>query len=203
MNKLLLCTALCSAFGLAGLVTAQDVRAEMYVNGKAGLASVTDSNLLGGEADLKKGYGLSGAVGTTWEDLRVELELGYQRSRYDSISFGGPSTNLDGHASALSTMANAWYDVDTSWGVTPYVGGGLGMARVKSQIDTLGVTPVNLESRDTAFAYQAGAGVGFNAGPNLTLSAGYRYMGAANVDLYGADAEYRSHNVEAGARLKF
>ena len=106
------------------------------------------------DTSFKTGYVLGGNVGVDWGTFRTEVELGYRHNKSSSKahlktayqvnvgSFGGyttwtNSTDKDVAAglnlSAWSLMANAWYDFHDvlPYGITPYVGGGLGFAQVK------------------------------------------------------------------------
>ena len=105
-----------------------------------------DAGYIGG---LTFGYGT--AIG-----LRPELELDYRRN--DIKSFAGAS--ISGYENAYTAMGNLWYDIKTPTGffsvVHPYFGGGVGGARFAVRN-----TPGNNDF-STKFAYQGGAGLGFD-----------------------------------------
>lgn len=81
-------------------------------------------------------------------------------------------------------LANGYVDLGTWYGVTPFIGAGVGTANVKigNYVDQ------NLGSLDGSFAAFAGegskwnlawalyAGLGYQVTPNLTLEMGYRYL---------------------------
>ena len=70
------------------------------------------------------------------------------------------------------------FDIKTNSEITPYIGGGLGVANVA--IDNLslsmnGVTILGSED-DTVFAYQVGLGIGYEINDEMTADFGYRYF---------------------------
>jgi OOP family OmpA-OmpF porin len=126
--------------------------------------------------------------------LRPELELDFRRNELDAASGG------NGHVKAESAMANLWYDVKTNRGlfsvVHPYIGAGLGYAR-----PTVSSPAVN--GHDSAFAYQAGAGFGYDLTRNLTASIDYRFLRTDHNYLAGGEARYQVQSVMAGLRYSF
>lgn len=100
--------------------------------------------------------------------IRTELELRYSQNDLDSVkgSLGGFSTN--GKISSGAVMANLFYDFFPAGRFHPYVGGGVGGARV--QLDSGG------RDNDIVFAYQGGAGLAVDLSERLTFDAGYRYF---------------------------
>jgi opacity protein-like surface antigen len=84
------------------------------------------------------------------------------------------------HTAALF-LANGYIDLGTWFGITPYVGGGVGVAArgLDGLIDnTFGYAK---DTSKTSFAWQVGAGLAFNVTPNLELELGYRYLDMGNI----------------------
>ncbi len=84
-------------------------------------------------------------------------------------------------------LANGYLDLGTWYGITPYVGAGVGVLSYgfsgltdisMSQPNGWGVAPSNSGAN---FAYALMAGVGYNIAPNLKLDIGYRYMNAGSL----------------------
>lgn len=78
-------------------------------------------------------YGMKGSVALGMylgDSLRAELELGYRDNALDVVNpdIGG-STGIDGNATTTTLMAKLDYDF-TLWGFKPYIGAGLGAARL-------------------------------------------------------------------------
>ena len=65
-------------------------------------------------------------------------------------------------------MLNAYYDIDTGTKFTPYVGAGIGMARLKAKIDD----ETDFSKSKTTFAWQVGAGISYAMTENVSLDAG-------------------------------
>ncbi|HTY69704.1 MAG TPA: outer membrane beta-barrel protein [Alphaproteobacteria bacterium] len=138
------------------------------------------------------GYGLGNG-------FRVEGEIGYRDSSVKSGS---------GSAKALDFMGNALYDFHMGWPVTPYVGGGIGFARVN--FDGVGIpTPPGgrIDDTDSQFAYQGLAGVAYAINQNLKLDVGYRYFATTNPHFKSSvgtvGSEYRDHTLLVALRWEF
>src|SRR5690606_23219142 len=79
---------------------------------------------------------------------------------------------------ALLLMANAYVDLGTYRGITPYVGAGIGGARIKwDNLDnTIGPdTWTHKGSKNWRFAWSLMAGASYCLTQNLQLDAGYRF----------------------------
>ena len=193
---------------VAVLVPVHAFAAGPYVSLTGGAAFLEDSDLEGngfdGEAEFDAGFVISGAAGYGFDGValgtvRTEVEIAYRQNDLDQISaFGVTVSGGDADVSALSGMANVALDVATGTIVEPYVFVGIGAANVNLESDDL-----NVDEDDTVFAYQAGAGLGFALTETITLFTGYRFFGATDPEFEGVDAEYRSHNFEAGVRVHF
>ncbi len=88
--------------------------------------------------------------------------------------------DIEGNFSMLAFMANVDYDFDTGSRWVPYVGGGIGVATIS--VDTESATGTSLtDDSDTVFAYQVGAGIGYEfpleEGRSITVSLDWRYFG--------------------------
>lgn len=187
---------------------------------------------LGWTTEFDTGYAVSAAVGRRLGAWRGEIELAYQSNDIDThngvqaggIALGGEdagvlitgSPNLgvtvaelvdDGSGSVESTflMANVFYDFSTGGPFTPYLGGGLGVARVEVDYSPSGVGIINDD--DTVIAYQAVAGATYALNDRTELFAQARYRGTddveTSVDLFDATLEIENRAVVAEAGLRF
>jgi len=117
-------------------------------------------------------------------------------------------------------LANAYVDLPTVLCITPYVGGGIGLA----SISVLGLKDVNVpnggvaygaDNTDTNFAWAVYGGLAYDVNPSVTLDLSYRYldMGDASsgrVTAYDNSSSYagvdindiHSHDVMLGVRWK-
>ena len=183
-------------------------------------------NYSGYEANVETdaGFIIGGAIGThLTQDLRVEVEVAYSENDVDKIDYydAGSSDNTvyDGHGKfgILTFMANLWYDVPLSQELTPYLGGGAGVAIVNGDVgypELPGYDPI-FDNSEVAFAFQLGAGFRWQVSDSMTLDVGYRLRGIdgpkfdtevtipqANAGDYKSDWIY-THNVIAGVSFGF
>lgn len=93
--------------------------------------------------------------------------------------------NYTGNFSAAVFMANAYLDLGTWWCLTPYIGGGVGMAydRISNVQDigplppgTVGFGYASSDNSTWNFAWNAQAGLTFNVTDNLKIDFNYRYL---------------------------
>ena len=155
-------------------------------------------------ADFDAGW--VGAVAAGWaygNGLRSEIEFGYRRNDLDSLSGAVAGS---GDASSWRGTINAYYDFKTETPLTPYVGVGLGAARVSLEANPFGAS--RLDDSDSAFAYQGIAGVGYRLNDRAQVFADYRYFATTSLDFTTAagtsvDADYGNHTLMVGLRFGF
>jgi opacity protein-like surface antigen len=159
------------------------------------------------EFEDETGWAAGGAVGYAFDfGLRAEAEAAYRQNDHNEGEVAGVDFDLDGETTALSFMGNLWFDVPVPFPVRPYIGAGGGMARV-------GLEDTEAEGLDIAddsewvWAYQLGAGLGYEIRPGLTVGAEYRFFGTEDPELEAfdldGDYEYRSHSILIGLRYGF
>ena len=173
------------------------------------------------EPDYRVGYHVGGAAGYGFGPLSVEAEVAHQRHDVDGGDSGGLAAEvggLDGNARILSFLVNGYYDVDIGHPLTPFVGAGAGVARVRlDDVDaTVAVGGVSataelFDDADTVFAAQAVVGVSFDVNETWTTAFAYRFFAAlgAEFDAGGplddssAEADFFSHALRFEARYRF
>jgi opacity protein-like surface antigen len=157
--------------------------------------------------------------------LRTDVTLSYR----PGYSFAAPPTPIEppgttgrGDVKTLAALVNAYYDFPTFAGFTPYVGGGVGVARNDIGATTLsananGATVATLSgSTTTQFAWQASAGVSYSIIPAVALDVGYRYFdagegrsGSTVTSALGSASfpvqrgNIHAHEIQAGIRIGF
>lgn len=156
------------------------------------------------EADPVAGYLLSGAAGADFGLFRLEGELLFNRNELDDLN--GFSGNVDGHFATLAGMANAFVDIPTGLGITPFAGAGVGYASVDAKVSNSGADL--LDDSDGGLAWQLRAGVALGLLPFTDLTIGYRYLVVQDLDMKNATGrvetdEQRSHVAEIGIRFSF
>lgn len=219
LNRLLPPAVFAVLFGSAAIAQGTG---QGYVGGQLGLAA-PDGYTAGitgtagaGSADHDLGNGGSiGLVigrqfGNSW---RGEVELSYQKSDAESarIVTDAPSdqtTQTSGSISSTQIVFNAWYDVPTSRNWTPYLGGGLGLARVDGDVQSAAGT--FLDDSDSGYLGQLGFGVQIPVGGTGSVDVGYRFKSIRDADLdyaasglSGSDGKYDNHVLSLGYNLNF
>ncbi len=166
-----------------------------------------------GDLGFDTGYfGALALGGTLAGGLRPELELGYRRNDLKELDPPlGAAVAAQGQLEAYTAMANLWLEIRQPRGpfsfIHPYLGAGVGGARVGWREPSFGGVPQN-ESARTLFAYQGGAGVGFDLTPSATLSLDYRFLqtNIGRFDLAPGNRtalRYSAHTPMASLRISF
>jgi opacity protein-like surface antigen len=185
----------------------QSASAQMYVGGKLGYVMTTDTDLtvsdLGtGTVEWDGGFGIGLSLGTMMDAFRIEGELEYRSADMETMAAEGVS--VGGEIKTWSLLANAYYDFNTGSAIKPYVGAGLGFAQHSFELNAvIDGDALSGEDDDTVFAYQATLGLGWAASDALDVDFAYRYFATADPDYDGVEAEYASHNLSVGMRVKF
>lgn len=192
-------------------------------------ALLTDFNT----ASLKDSFLLGAGVGYQVNSyLRTDLTFDYlTKADFDGSTKGsgaafgacvGPCTSSDKSSmNAYSLMANAYVDLGTYGGFTPYVGAGLGGSYVKwdklrntacaddgSGCDT---TQEHGGKGNWRFTYALMAGASYDLTCNLKADAGYRFRHIEGGDMFGYKANggpgydkgINAHELRIGARYVF
>jgi opacity protein-like surface antigen len=187
-------TLIAAAFSLLGVqgASAQNI----YVGVQGGLNLTFESEIDGFDAlTYDPGFVVSGVVGyKIIPNVRLEGELAYRLNDLDEI-VGFP---IPGDMSSLAVMGNVFYDFTTGSPLTPYIGGGLGVANVEIDFDVPGG-----KDDDTVFAYQVALGAAYELSPAAALTLDLRYFGTENADLFGAEFTYDNMSFMAGLRYSF
>jgi len=174
------------------------------------------------EGELKGALSLGAGIGYQINDyFRVDLtgdyffESDFEGSTSGYCLDGVPcSSNDRSSMQAFMLLANAYVDLGTYMGFTPYVGAGIGGANVKW--DTLVNTDLNGTfyhegNSEWRFAYAAMAGVSYCLTGNTKLDLGYRYSHIQGGDMFGFavgagpgfDDGFDIHEIRGGLRYQF
>lgn len=184
------------ADGKAGSVSVQGLSGRPIDDGFGiGLPPVS------GNMTLTGGQPGPGSVG--WqplESLRVELEYAQRNgSRAMPLDLGSG----DGTLASRSLMANAMIDLRVSDWLTPYVGFGVGMARIAP--DATGAPSLSARSGD-AVAYQGIVGLSVPFSDSLSFFADGRYQRTDDFSLLpstSVDHSLQTWSALAGLRFTF
>lgn len=185
---------------------------------------------------LDEGFGAGAGIGYKASDwLRFDATVDYWKQDVSAVNgqgwfcgFGPTCGSLDrGDLEAVELLGNAYLDLGTVAGFTPYVGAGLGAVHL-SYGDVGGAAfctgaascaAAGLSARyggedSWRFAYALSAGVSYDVTETLTIDTGYRYLNVQDGDAYrfdagagtvlvGADDGFDRHTIRAGLRFKF
>ncbi len=225
MRKLAIVLALAST-ALASPALARDK--SWYVGIEGGGMIVEDINydITGtrtgtGTVNHDYGYDVDGVMGYDFGGFRLETEVGYRRATVDSYAStaitntgigtgtvpAGSYSYAGGSTSALSFMLNGLLDFGADDGIQGFVGGGVGVARVKANY-ALNRRADFLNDSDTVFAWQALAGIRAPLTDHIDATLKYRFFNAENVKLVDVanntfDGRFRSHSILGGVAYNF
>lgn len=141
-------------------------------------------------------------------DVRFEVEGGYHALGLKDITIGGTTnSNPKGDLSVTTLMGNVYYDIRTNSNYTPYIGAGIGGARIGFDKSNGFSTT---KSSDNQFAYQFMTGVSYtpDSMPNTDWSLGYRYLGTSGPSYKTTTGKVsfdniNESNIELGLRYHF
>lgn len=195
--------------------------AGFYVGARGGAVWADDTQFtITGPALIENSYdiGLAGSLFVGFEvpdlylgiGLRLEGELGYAQADVDIHTVAGtPATagNSFGSTDAFTAMANVY--ADYSLGVLrPFVGGGIGVARVDFEghgvTGNLGV----MDDTENGYAWQVMGGIGYDVTAAITVEAMVRYQEIQGVELVSSTGpastlDLSSTQILLGARFSF
>ena len=161
----------------------------------------------------KTGFDLGVVAGYDFGLLRAELDLGWKRFGANDVDVDPrvfvPTARptVDGHSSIVSALGNVFLDFGSE-GWSGYLGGGAGLAKIKSEYLITGPgVPLNsgVDGSDRGFAWQLIAGVRVPVSDNVDLGLKYRFFNMkasfddvnANQIVETLDGRVRTHSALA------
>ena len=112
-----------------------------------------------------------------WFRADVTFDYGTQAKYHGDIAAAPSYYNMK--IDTLTMLANAYLDIGTWYGFTPYVGAGVGSSYVRTGDYTLASvgTAIPIPTRSTwNFSWAAMGGVSYQLLPNIVIDVGYRYL---------------------------
>ncbi len=171
-------------FGYGGLNWQDDVNANLD---GANLSLATDD-----------GWTAGGGLGLMSDFLggsRLELETFYSQNDANNLAISGlGSLDLPGDLSITSVQVNFIKELFDLGFLQPYAGIGVGFASVEADL-------AGIVAEETAFAWQAIAGVDFNLSERVALFLQYRFLMVPELD-DGFD-ELNGSSALGGIRIRF
>ncbi|WP_298302018.1 outer membrane beta-barrel protein [uncultured Erythrobacter sp.] len=225
---------------------AQEVDGGVYVRGGVGITLPSDFDLDGIQApeglspgvagapanvdiDLDSDVTLSGAIGYQLPTVlfgaiqpSFELEYTYASPGVDGGSFNGGDQTFGGEVDVQTFTVNYQADIihSDNQRLTPFFGGGIGIADVDSSVAYFPATATaptfTVADDDTAFVYQGDIGLRYDVTDAIALDARARYQRVDGVDLerrfigggandFSSDlsGDYETVSFVAGVRYNF
>jgi opacity protein-like surface antigen len=185
-----------------------------FLGGNALMTAMCNDSL--GEFDLRFNPGLLGSAVVGWDfepgnpagEGRIELEYSHRTNRLDQARFADGVAPAGGNLMADSLLVNFYgvsHGEDRSW--SPYVGAGLGAARIEASNLTVTGGPLSSDSA-LVFAYQFGLGIDYALTERLSLDLGYRFFSSIRPKFSEVNGppfkmDYLNHSVVLGLRVGF
>ncbi|MEO6381486.1 MAG: outer membrane beta-barrel protein [Nitrobacter sp.] len=211
----------------AGAAQARDD--DFYVGVEAGVTLVDGDDLTftpgavaAGNGTVELGYdrGIDGGAffGYDFGPVRIEAEASYRSAglgtvnsdfTVGSVIVAGPRPAGGGKVTAVSFMGNAMLDFGKNDGLSFFVGGGVGYAKIRYEgLQVPSTQSAFLDDGDAGFAWQLIAGVRHPISNNIDITARYRFFNAGDAQMVGfggrgVDGSFRSHSLMAGISLNF
>jgi OOP family OmpA-OmpF porin len=208
------------------VIPGTDPKTTWYVGGEFGAMIVEDVELDIGAVEnavtVNHEYGYDGGlfVGYDLGAFRIEAEAAYKKADLESFAttlrlpgegsvFPAQRDFAGGSTSALSFMINGMLDFGDDDGISGFVGGGVGMARVKANNQRVFAnTAPFLDDSDSKLAWQVFAGVRQAISDNIDVTVKYRFFNVDNLRMVafnGNEAEwrFRSHSLLGGLTYRF
>lgn len=168
---------------------------------------------LNGKTEFKTGHRALVALGyRIAPSFRAELEASRSKSGIDTIALPGVNSgnpqSASGSITSTALMLNGYYDFQTDLPFTPYVGAGVGQAKVSvNDSSAPGLSGTN--DSDRATAWQVMVGGTYALSPRVDMVAGYRFFDTKDLAFtskggtnYTSDGA-RTHALEIGVHYKF
>jgi OOP family OmpA-OmpF porin len=177
--------------------------------GRADVGYSTDGSVDLGADDLDLDNDWTQHLGLGYalqNNFRLEGELGHRFNNF------GTGVLDDGDVHVWSGMLNGFYDFNRGGRIEPYIGAGIGAARLNLSAVA---GPISVHDDDTVLAYQAMVGLAIGITERLDLDIGYRYFVADGGEFDGVfdseggdtaitvDGDYEQQAVTVGLRWQF
>ncbi len=217
MRKMAIAVALASTAIATPALARNDA---WYIGVEGGAMIVEDIKLdigilpAAASVDHKIGYDVDGIIGYDFGAFRMEAEVGYKQAQVDGytstvstargggkpVAPAGSYPGAAGRTSALSFMLNGLLDFGDDEALSGFIGGGVGVARVKHSEYSINPAGSFLNDSDTGFAYQALAGIRAPLTDNIDVGLKYRFFNVDGVDTVDAlgranRGRFRSHSI--------
>jgi opacity protein-like surface antigen len=175
----------------------------------------TDFGSASGDVDFLIGFQFGGALGFRTNHLRFELASQFRRQEVETVTLNSIKGGTSGDLDVITGFADVYYDFDLGWPVSPYLGAGIGVARLDMKATESEVAPPPFVIDDVVneFAWNVMAGISMSIAPGTELFIGYRrvqifdeatfdatFPGLPNGDF---DMDFSTNEFSGGLRYTF
>ena len=137
------------------------------------------------------------------ENLRVDVTADYRiDSDVNATTPGGAAINSD--VNGMAVILNGYFDIGTFDGISPYFGGGLGIARLETAEQT-GVAVAGESSTNFAWALNVGSAIDLGNSENTKMDVSYRFVSLGEFKQKDSTTydDFMVHEFRAGFRHFF
>jgi opacity protein-like surface antigen len=139
---------------------------------------------------IKNKISATGMIGGGYDFgmFRVEQTIGYTTGKIDRKSIGGSGIAGDGKTRSFSMTLAGYIDIPMHSMIVPYVGGGIGVARVNaslSRIDSATGVGDSFKGKDWGLMWHGDVGVGVHVAPKTVVEFGGRYSQTTKLSFEG------------------
>ena len=175
-----------------------------------------------GDDEDYKNMGVNLAIGTNInKNVRVEFEIAHRNKDTGHLPYedADGSVYIEGQdnvgLTTTSYMVNGYYDFDNQSAFTPYIGLGIGMAKVEyenawsesgydiSSGAYLGTFSDKDKYSKTKMVWNIALGASYKINSNLNLDLGYRYVDYGSFTDSDTKFETKSNEFSLGVRYAF
>lgn len=182
------------------------------IQGGATLLNPTNDTLEPGSAGFHSRYKIGWLGGATLGyrfamGLSLELEASHSQNNLNTVQFtsapapGNVVQDVSGKVKNNTLLANIWWDLNPDGWLHPYIGGGIGAARLEYNQPTTSFDTV------TKLAYQGGVGIRFDLSKRWTAGVGYRFLTTKSPTYEDAShkikSRYEENVVQASMQYTF
>lgn len=138
------------------------------------------------------------------QNFRADVTADFRADADISATTAG-GTAVTSEVNGWTVMANAYFDITDYQGITPYVGAGIGYARLDTSTQTGDTADAGTGSDNLAWAGMLGLAIDLGV-PGAAIDLGYRLISLGEFQQASGGASYNDlvvHEVRAGFRYMF
>jgi len=138
-------------------------------------------------------------VGYKWSWLRADLTVDYGSRAGFTADSGTNRNDFTAKIDSITGLVNVYGDLGTWFGLTPYIGAGIGFANLHATNFTGAGGGNTGQDSSTNFAWAYMAGLNYQIAPNSSIDLGYRHvnMGDAITGTEGRGNQLQFKKVSA------